>query len=515
MKKFYYAFLLAGALASAPSAFAADTFADPSIEGTWKITLNGHYLGSYSIGEFTEDFEATLEGDVVTFASSGSQYNIKAVFTAENTLTFEKMLVGSSTAKYGLWQYPFYNSGNVQDLESLKEDPFRATYNPAEGTIVFPGDCGLKYGYFDNETGELSYWDDAFDFVSAFKSEVVIPDYGDSSIEGDWEFVLDGHYLGTSSIGVFSETFSATLDGNVVTFESSQSPCNIVADFVGVNTLEFKLCPVGPDATFTLYQSPYVNTLGATDLDELVQQSFQATYNPTEGTIVFPSNSGLKYGYFDENGVPTSWIDAYDFVSAGRPQDAELVGQYTWLIQPTDISGDKTGETTAITVAVKVVEGEYRIYESDNTGWFGTPYIPFEYNDASKLATFTPVYVGEADGKMLWCAACVLYETPYNSMLEPQPSYGITFDSETGFEFKEDGGIAWYVSSSASVFEPEDVYKAFYVLESKASGVSRIEASSSDEVVYFDLQGRRVNNPKGGIFIRKAGDKVQKVLMPR
>lgn len=148
----------------------APSFADASIEGEWEIKLNGHYLGAYSLGEFTETFTATLEGNTVHFASSGSQYDIVAEFTAAGELTFRQALVGSATSFFGLYQAPYINVDGTEDLEELMTpEDFTATYDAAAGTITFPAQSGLRYGFFNNETGDFSYWDDAFDFVSATK----------------------------------------------------------------------------------------------------------------------------------------------------------------------------------------------------------------------------------------------------------------------------------------------------------------------------------------------------------
>lgn len=139
-----------------------------AIEGKWSFTLNGHYLGNYSLGEFTEVFEATLEGTTVRFESSGSEYNIVAEFTDETTLTFKQVAVGSTTSTYVLTQSPYVNTAGVDDLEELTEQAFTATYDADKGTITFPENSGLRYGFF-SQAGELSYWDDAFDFVTAIQ----------------------------------------------------------------------------------------------------------------------------------------------------------------------------------------------------------------------------------------------------------------------------------------------------------------------------------------------------------
>ena len=45
------------------------------------------------------------------------------------------------------------------------------------------------------------------------------------------------------------------------------------------------------------------------------------------------------------------------------------------------------------------------------------------------------------------------------------------------------------------------------------SGVTGIEADANADVEYFNIQGVRVANPDNGIFIRRQGSKVEKVVI--
>ena len=45
------------------------------------------------------------------------------------------------------------------------------------------------------------------------------------------------------------------------------------------------------------------------------------------------------------------------------------------------------------------------------------------------------------------------------------------------------------------------------------SGVTGIEADANADVEYFNIQGVRVANPGNGIFIRRQGSKVEKVVI--
>ena len=47
--------------------------------------------------------------------------------------------------------------------------------------------------------------------------------------------------------------------------------------------------------------------------------------------------------------------------------------------------------------------------------------------------------------------------------------------------------------------------------ETKQDSIEAIEAETA-EAVYYNLQGVRVANPENGIFIKVAGNKVEKVI---
>ena len=61
-------------------------------------------------------------------------------------------------------------------------------------------------------------------------------------------------------------------------------------------------------------------------------------------------------------------------------------------------------------------------------------------------------------------------------------------------------------------------YLARFDLPESTSGVDSVvdvaPADTEGEVIYFDLQGRQVKNPSAsGIYVRKQGDKVSKIMV--
>ena len=52
-----------------------------------------------------------------------------------------------------------------------------------------------------------------------------------------------------------------------------------------------------------------------------------------------------------------------------------------------------------------------------------------------------------------------------------------------------------------------------FTLVADKSGVENIEAEDNAPVEYYNLQGVKVVNPENGIFIKKQGNKVTKVIL--
>ena len=86
---------------------------------------------------------------------------------------------------------------------------------------------------------------------------------------------------------------------------------------------------------------------------------------------------------------------------------------------------------------------------------------------------------------------------------------------EYSYTYDENGNIKEFVQS---VFDydsgeyVEDV-KMIYGEYAQFSGLEDVTADTTAAVEYFDLQGRRVENPASGLYIRRQGSKAAKVLV--
>ncbi len=76
------------------------------------------------------------------------------------------------------------------------------------------------------------------------------------------------------------------------------------------------------------------------------------------------------------------------------------------------------------------------------------------------------------------------------------------------------GDRKWMIDETKSYNVAVDLLTdAISITPSSASGINEIENDNMANAVYYNLQGVIVTNPSSGIFIRKAGNKVSKVVL--
>jgi hypothetical protein len=78
---------------------------------------------------------------------------------------------------------------------------------------------------------------------------------------------------------------------------------------------------------------------------------------------------------------------------------------------------------------------------------------------------------------------------------------------------KNEGITAAYIKADDSATSNTVVNFKSLTLTKEAAGVEGIAADSNAPVEYFNLQGIRVDNPENGLFIRRQGNSVSKVLV--
>ena len=471
------------------------------MEGSWNFTLSYPYEDN-ELPTTVEVYNATIDGNTITFID---QYGDGLIgeFVAENTVVFNKC----KTPDGFYTQIPFVNTNGTTDVYQLVQQPITATYQPLESTLVFPANSGFINAYC-NESGEMVFFNYAFNVDSASQGEAV---YGDPAIEGNWIFTLDGTYVGESNLNVFTENYVATLEGNIVTFTSTVSDFNIVAEFTGKNVLTFSSAAVaGLESQYPLWQTPYTNGETATSLDELNNETFLASF--LNGSIYFPEGAGLKYRYVNaETGVPEeSWLDAFGLISATKsieeeePNPTPDEGDITGVMTADD--SDRNGNTFTWNVTASYSDNVLTIYNfagmsplklyvDPTTGGVASSYM--EVAEVTNGLTF---YYADPQNDSFFIYGAI-YNDGDKCVVELDP-WGIAFEDDGDLYFN--GAYYYTVVTLDTTISglPSD----------KPSGIDSI-GNDNTKVEYYDLTGRKVNNPKGGIFIRVEGKKASKVLV--
>ena len=188
-------------------------------------------------------------------------------------------------------------------------------------------------------------------------------------------------------------------------------------------------------------------------------------------------------------------------------------------------------------------------------GYVGKPVISGEYADASKFTLPQGYEFTESEGSLILTAltpaapelqvnqdtkqitvtaeegATVWYKVTENSTASEAQAYVALYDAATEAEEEISEANGWtnsneqvysttlengknYAFSTGRAGQFSPITGVSVSSEGVITGVENLEADNADAPVeYYNLQGIRVANPQGGIFIRRQGNKVTKIAL--
>lgn len=156
---------------------------------------------------------------------------------------------------------------------------------------------------------------------------------------------------------------------------------------------------------------------------------------------------------------------------------------------------NKLGSANAITFSKSYIDGKY-IYIKDNDG----KYIKGSSAPGAGETAISFQYVCAYDGygweDDAWWGTYV-----YSFNGEDEGWYDLSFYVLGGTDADWTDSTDWYTLYGQEYFKPA------------GSVVDGIECVEDAPVQYFNINGQRVQNPSNGIFIRKQGDKVNKIVI--
>lgn len=164
-----------------------------------------------------------------------------------------------------------------------------------------------------------------------------------------------------------------------------------------------------------------------------------------------------------------------NFLDSGEPVSFKFKGVGTQSMCPMEFTSPTLLVSDGLYVYLLNEDGNYITGKvTDDGGNVTTLYFPYIYNEEN----FTNAYTTEGnDGASMSYDVCVAL---------------------TGFDENSDATDYYYLN--------------FYFTDNEYASVSKIENDNDAPVEFYNLQGVRVQNPENGIFIRKQGSKVSKMI---
>lgn len=392
--------------------------------------------------------------------------------------------------------YTFPTLTNPNDLKISYSIPAAdaaiATIDKATGeiTIVGEGSTTVRATYTSTDDSEF-----AGSWVQ-YTLTVAKRPAGDSMHATSYmfDFTAEEDFRGLGSYGM--KFFSQTYTGSDYETDMENPVTKIIRKGV---TLDFVL----PDnytskmPTYRLYQG----TAKKGDALRVYNAKLQFSV-PAPGrikSIVFHKGGENRWTLTEVSAgeMPTTWAD--DGTATWTAPENESISS-VWF----NFNGDRHTRFTGITVeydlskpAMPYVVSETAteiLVECDD-------WCELHYTKKPESAAKAPSRVQLADG--------TIEDTDewYN-----HGNYQITIDKTN--ELHKDRGYS-FIANHAETGLKSDALNLYIGSEGTLTGVEGIstEADADAPVEFYDLQGRKVANPQGGIFIRRQGSKVTKVAM--
>lgn len=394
----------------------------------------------------------------------------------------------------------------------------------------------------------------------------------DNSIEGDWIFTLGSYYLGDFNEPVmqYESQYTATLydnpntGGKDVVFwvdEPVRYECPMIARYdVENNILVFQKQIVATKMYFIyqvyVTQEPFI--LNEND-DTVFVEGIAATYHPETGIINFNVDNGIAwFSYGDEaltDEIGLEYIVDVELAIRGNIMEEDAsnwedagtaVLRDGWLLPQLGFKQNDNNNLYEVPLEQHLMNpNRYRLVDPYHIGPAAAfnesktvGYIEFDVTDPDHvLVNPRQLNAGFANSELrlvrFYCYNYLQYlvnstgysassvinavkntipYTTYKDNVVTLSYYNdqgtIIYDANFGNENDRFGGYVWSDDNSVPMVS------VIYMPGSDPLGIGSItDDSNISAPVYYDLNGVRVDNPIGGIYIKKEGAKVSKVII--
>ncbi|MDE6197590.1 MAG: Ig-like domain-containing protein [Muribaculaceae bacterium] len=383
-----------------------------------------------------------------------------------------------------------------------------------------------------NATGKSRLWADGLRLYTGAKFDAVIKEgkiseivitYKDKTAAKGVKFSdgQTGTYTVTEAVGTWKG------DAETIKFESTITKSNLA-----ISTIKVTYTGGVVDT-----RKPAGLAFSASTASAVVGQPFTApTFTKeTTATVTFASDNDKVATVDAATGAVTIVAAGEAVISAKSEANNDfLAGAASYKLTVTKAADSKYVKATAIEAGDKVVfvannkvnklfNKDYGymsaedLPEGTTTSFDGTSDIAFTVAAVEGGFTFTT-----SEGKMLG-AKTGFYTFDTSDDSADNRAWTVTFDAEgvatitnvaTSLVVYQDPGFGSFgcydAKKLATLTNPAKPY--IFKIEGKA-GISETVAADNAPVEYYNLQGVRVANPENGLYIRRQGNKVSKVLV--
>lgn len=376
---------------------------------------------------------------------------------------------------------------------------------------------------------------------------------GQRTIEGDWNFMFLDVYFQESIQDGIKVMYTATLDGNTVTFTPNNGNYfEMQAEYnAEAGTLTFSRVYLGLQDGYNTYQQPFIYNYNTQSFE---YQDLVCNFCMTQDVVVFPEAAGMDWhAYNDAAGNSNAgFLDLYDFTVAFPVMTSdgwEGIGNATfmdgWLIPAYDEdqaenmyevalerneanpdlfrlvnpykSGPLADQNSCKTngyIVFDISDPEHVVFNLADGGWTNSQMgvsTLFPYNWLGVLCLVNPDWYPEEIAAEMGDA--IAYTTFQEGVVSLENTVGGLPDTRFGAQFDPTYGMFWAIDQAGT---PANMAAKIIFPEGwENAAVGAIEVDNSNlPVEYFNLQGVKVANPEAGqIIIMCQGSKAVKKIL--
>lgn len=349
----------------------------------------------------------------------------------------------------------------------------------------------------------------------------------ENSIEGYYNLTLGDYYF-QGGAGETSAEVNVTLEGTsfIMTSDSRYFPSDVVGTFnASTNKVTFNAIEMGSATiqgqSYYIKFAPFEWQMISAQEGNLVETPVVGTYNPSAGTITFPSDHGLCWKAYSSSDYSEAnfagYVEAWDIISMEKGVNPDsgwttVTEKAKWMDRMVGPMFFENYEAVEREITVQQNDEDpnlYRMVAPFESYIMGKANIVLDTTNAANVLIelqSTGISAGEL-------GECYIASTS-EVLADPSKGNLITKNGDR-IEFPTKSIWLYFPSyAQESVFYNTDQTEPGYLIITGGVGVEDITIDANAPVEYYNMQGMRVANPeKGQLVIARQGEKAVKMIV--